>query len=78
MYHLNSGFGQVYFHGYLLSGVNVRVMSLRKSFLQDFQLGAGERGSNPALLAFFRRDGAVLGVVVHLVWEAWSCNNHYA
>ena len=57
--HLHPGLGQVYLQGQLLSGVDVRVVRLRKDPLQLLQLGAGERGPDAPLLPLLVQAGGV-------------------
>lgn len=66
--YLNSSFGEVCFHGYLLPGVNVGVVGLRERLLQFLQLCASERCPYTPLFAFFWAYSGIM--LVHLIGES--------
>ena len=71
MSHLHPRLRQVYLHGYLLPGVDVRVVGLLERSLQLLQLGGGERRSDPTLFTLLSQNAVVAGV--HLVRQAgWN------
>lgn len=65
MSYLDAGFSQVYFHGDLLPGVNVRVVCLLEGALQLLQLGGSECCPDAALLPLLSQHALVPRV--HLV-----------
>jgi len=65
MSYLDAGFSQVYFHGDLLPGVNVRVVCLLEGALQLLQLGGSESCPDAALLPLLGQHALVPRV--HLV-----------
>lgn len=60
--YLNSRLRQVYFHGDLLAGVNVRIVSLLEGALQLLQLGRRECRSYPPLFPLLRQHCIVAWV----------------
>ena len=71
--YLDPGLRQVDLHGDLLPGVDVGVVGLLEGALQLLQLGRGEGGADPALLALLRQNSLVAGV--HLVRQSGCTAN---
>ena len=51
--HLHSTFGEIDFHGDLLSHENIGIFCFGEEFVKNFQLGFGERGSFSALFPWW-------------------------
>ena len=68
--YLDPGLGEVYLHGDLLPGVDVRVVSLLEGSLQLLQLSRGESGPDPPLLPLLCQDPVLARV--HLVRQPWQ------
>lgn len=66
--YLNSGFSQIDLECQLLSGVDVRVVRLRKNPLELLELRAGERGPDASLLPLLVESAVIREQFVGNCW----------